>query len=390
MKGFKIVVGCMAYILLSCTGTKTDLSENKVCNINVDVKDYCNEIGETGAIYFENCRYVQLETDTNSMIGEVTKLILTKDRIYILDMFKAKSVFIFDSNGAYINKIFRFGQGAEEYLQLTDIFYNEKEETINLSDIRGKIMSFDKDGHMVKKQIKFPLRIFNMEQDKNGNYILNSKNTSSPSFPESINVFSPAQEKIYSAFPIQPEWESKVVKSNSDFSYFAGDIFYTPQLTTDVYKLGLDSVSQVYHYNFGEHTFPDEYKTPEYFLPSNKKDLMNYVKQLDNFCETKKYLFALFVLKGQKYMNIYDKIKESSKTHHLSGNPIDFGGFGEIISFTENSIVTIQDPNYYLGRFDDKELLAERGPEIQKLKDKFTRPLKEDDNPILCIYKIKD
>lgn len=390
MKGLRIVVGCMTYILLSCTGTKTDLSPNEVRTINVDVEDYCNRMGETGSTYFESCRYVQLETDTNSMIGEVTKLILTKDRIYILDIFKANSVFIFDKNGAYINKIFRFGQGAEEYLQLTDIFYNEREETINLSDIRGKIMSFDKDGHTIKKQLKFPLRIFNVEQDKNGNYILNSKNTSSPSFPDAINVFSPAQERIYSAFPIQPEWESNIIKSKGDISCFAGDIFYTHQLTTDVYKLGPDSVSHVYHYNFGEHTLPDEFKTKEYFFPPYKKDLSNYVKQLDSFGETKRYLFASFYLRGQAYINIYDKIKRSSTTHHVSGNPIDFGSFGDIIGFTENSIVTIENPTYYLYVFDNEELLAEYGTEIQKLKDKFTRPLKEDDNPILCIYKIKD
>lgn len=53
---------------------------------------------------FQNIKFIPLETNKESIFGQITKLEVLKDRLVILD-YDTWSVLIFDKNGKYINKI---------------------------------------------------------------------------------------------------------------------------------------------------------------------------------------------------------------------------------------------------------------------------------------------
>lgn len=76
--------------------------------------------------FFDNYRIVPLETTQTNLIGDVSKIQINDNKIYILDKRQA-AIFIFDIHGKYINKIHRQGRAPEEYLNITDfnIYQND-------------------------------------------------------------------------------------------------------------------------------------------------------------------------------------------------------------------------------------------------------------------------
>lgn len=103
--------------------------------------------------FIENVSYIQLETEENSLIGIITNIYVSTDRIYVLDAIKTKSLFIFDISGKFINRICRLGNGPGEYRYLMDFVVNEEQDEIILLAAGNKIIITNLQGKFVREQI---------------------------------------------------------------------------------------------------------------------------------------------------------------------------------------------------------------------------------------------
>ena len=132
------------------------------CNTNsvrivVDPDEIHQNMDKQFASIFDSCRYVQLETRMESLLGNISKVIPHNNRLYILDKSITKSVFVFDIQGSWINTISRMGKGPGEYLEVTDIYIDPIDESLNLvCPANRKIMKFDQDGNNLIKEILIP------------------------------------------------------------------------------------------------------------------------------------------------------------------------------------------------------------------------------------------
>ena len=63
---------------------------------------------------------VRLDSE-EALFGDIDRIVRYKDRIYLMDANKTRTVYIYDLSGKYINKISTYGQGPDEYLQLADL-----------------------------------------------------------------------------------------------------------------------------------------------------------------------------------------------------------------------------------------------------------------------------
>ncbi len=77
----------------------------------------------------EDYQIIKLETIADGLIGQIHKLIITQDKIFILDLLSARSVFCFDRNGNFIRIIGSQGRGPGEWLQPQDIAFHEDTQT---------------------------------------------------------------------------------------------------------------------------------------------------------------------------------------------------------------------------------------------------------------------
>lgn len=81
--------------------------------------------------------YVVLKTPFDSPIGEVSKVILADNKIFVLD--KAQDcIFIFDKSGNHLNLIQNKGRGPTEYISLDDISWDKNTNVLSAIDRGGK------------------------------------------------------------------------------------------------------------------------------------------------------------------------------------------------------------------------------------------------------------
>ncbi len=147
MKLIQIIV-----LLMICCCCSENNSVKKEDIIRLTDKDFLDKGLELSQIIKIN-GIINLETNNQSIIGKVDKVIYSNSHFYILDKRSAKSVFIFDEDGKYINKIQGGGKGPEEILSPSDITFDEESKELLVLDQRQKKVCFYTNQGVFKRYI---------------------------------------------------------------------------------------------------------------------------------------------------------------------------------------------------------------------------------------------
>jgi hypothetical protein len=102
------------------------------------------------------------ETTDSSIIGVVSKVIQTDDRVYVLDNQKSNALFVFDRSGKFLHTVGDVGNGPGEFVEPTDFEIDEAE-----AEAEGKVYIYDQYRSVVNRydmggcylgNIKLPFR----------------------------------------------------------------------------------------------------------------------------------------------------------------------------------------------------------------------------------------
>lgn len=390
------------FVIALCSFLSCDLNrDNSIIDMDSGIKIKIEKLDDLKTIsaskdkYFKSFRRIQLESDTNMLIGNIDQLVLTNNRIYIMDSRITHSLFVFSKDGSFVNKISAFGQGPEEYVDMRDMFYDSYENTINLiswvTGNRYKIMSFDKDGSKLVKQMPIDLRFNEAERTNDGLYVFHSKNSSNlPNIKTNISVYSKTLQRLYDGLPISLEWLDRGWSARSDlYKDKNGNVYCTSEYTTDVYQIMPDSLQLCYQYDFGKYTYPDEFKTPERVSEMARNfQINNYVTGLRDFYEGENFVISCILFKGSYRMIAYDKVTNEVNVYDLLDNPFASDSFGSFVCFSGGCAVASLSAESFVELFENPSIFRKKA--IDDLKRQFERPIKSDDNPILYIYEFAD
>jgi len=125
----------------------------------------------------EDFQFIKLETVSDGLIGNIHKVIIVNDRIFILDRLMAKSVLCFDINGKFIRKIGNHGRGPGEWLNPVDIAYLDDSQNfvIYCHSIR-KLIFYDLNGNYIKEiNLGLSLKSFFLASTSHISVILSSR-----------------------------------------------------------------------------------------------------------------------------------------------------------------------------------------------------------------------
>ena len=390
----KILIYLIILLVVGCS-TKMDDSSYHEFFVNFDrMKD--SEDSEFFIDRLASCHLVQLETNENCLIGQIRKVIVRSDRIFILDEDIAMSVFIFDEHGNWINTISRFGRGPEEYLEVTDIYYDdENQQLCLLCRSNRKIMMFDRDGQY-NRQEELPGIFKHIEKTENG-YVVNAKNTrTSLQLRSNIVLLSPDFSVQNMFFPISDLWQSINLKSSTDFSTYKDKLYYFPVLDYNVYRITKDSISTAFSYDFGKHNLPEDWKFPDYFIPPLRINIMErqtYISGISFFKETDKYFICAVLFDGSTKLVFSSKEDKSTYPVTLHRNPFAHSvSFGSFSTITDDFIITyVQAESILSVMNDEKGWFADDVEGKKFLNREITRKISDriEENPILCFYKLK-
>lgn len=277
---FQAIASCL---ILCAACSNIDSSRGR---INIDVETFSPVTD-----FFDEVRYVILETNDSSIIGERVKFRLASDYNRIVAFSDQTGFTVFDGNGKWINTFDHQGEGPEEYIGITD-FYLFKEELYAVSCYQSKILVYSIDTGECN-------RVINMADNYsdatwlNDNYIALCSAYNNTSL-YNLAILNASEGKIEKLFLPYKFFDSS---TDSNYNAFVGrdveGVYVTLPYNTDLYYLTSDTcvVAETYCFNS-----PD--KLPEVKMEDvNKREMEELtrttrsVNWLGYFCNNTSVIF---------------------------------------------------------------------------------------------------
>jgi hypothetical protein len=388
---FTVLIACLFSKCTCSTNSEGTVNkEDEILTIKFNFDETPVNIHDIGLI--SDVEILNLDCE-EAIFGEINKIIRHKNRIYILDKRQTYSVIIYDTLGNFVNLIDKHGQGPNEYIQLSDIFINPDDETLNLvSRTDRKILKHDLNGNFISVE-KMPKMFTQLSKIKDGyvGYMANTATYDNNSY--NVWTLSNTLELKDGFFEIDPTWESSVLAHES-FSQYEDKTYYTTFLDFNVYSIKNEKCSVAYTFDFGKNTWPEEYKEYDKYK-SLRKDgdaLKLYINEIRHFQETQNHLIAEVIHNYQFRLCVYNK--QTGKTYiakeEFHRDKYVFS-FGKIIGVDEKAIYTLLNASdvkeFWVGKNQYVDFEAMYPEQIKRLREKFSN-IDDEGNPFLVIYSI--
>ncbi len=132
--------------LCSCTNNTQQTKKNiPTFHFNDISKPETIMLSEIGV---NDIEYIPLETNDSSIISNIRKVKVSKNKIIVYDF---KQLSMFNMDGSYITEIGKTGKGPEEYLMCNDFdFFIKEKSIVVLSKFEDKFYWYGYDGKFIK------------------------------------------------------------------------------------------------------------------------------------------------------------------------------------------------------------------------------------------------
>lgn len=327
--------------------------------------------------FVSKVRLIPLETTDSSLVAHVTKIITSKDKIFIYDRIQ-NQVFIFNREGQFFSKINQKGRGPEEYISISDLAINPFNGCLEILDPWGKLFAFDLNGKYLHsfrlpKDLHAYDEFIPLSRDSIAFYSLSESST--------LNIYSRTASKIiYSGFE-----SSKKLSINSplsSFYRFRDTVYFSRYLYDDIFAITPTAITPVYQWFFPGQKYDPDKVIPEYDRNSDDyftvQELLPYTHV--NNLETDLYRYTcLSIRSGKKYVNVlHNKKTGQNMVFHKTKEGVIFTPYILNDSIALGPIEPWRTKEEYLNDqvLDDKNM-------------QILNRLTEDTNPVLIEYVLK-
>ncbi len=230
------------FIILAGCASNDDINfpDETITTINIDSLSIDN--ADAGITKIE---YIPLETNSDCILGEVSKILFKDSLFFVFDLIKAKSLFIFNRDGSFYNKFDNKGRGPEECLMPMD-FCLDDSANVYIFDIgSSKIVKYSIDGKFIaeyKVNIRFD-EFYMVNPDefyfKNG-------------YEEGINKiclgsYDIRTNKVTTIIPVRSIFDDMSIIRFSTHYFFesGGGIKFCPRFSNEIFEISKNGFSRV-------------------------------------------------------------------------------------------------------------------------------------------------
>ena len=193
-----ILFALLIIIVSSCSGTKNDTQDIVKLKYNKNIE-----------FKYRNVKIVPLETNMNSLLGDIKRIEFIDSLILIQD--SSLNLFLFNGNGKFVSKIGGYGEGPSEYSSISSFYVDKKNKYITILDeIKSSLISYDIKGQYISSE-SIPLNNIKSANyatlDKDGNilinYLISFEKTKAYSFINKKNISN--KSVVFDYDPIETE-----------------------------------------------------------------------------------------------------------------------------------------------------------------------------------------
>jgi hypothetical protein len=340
---------------------------------------------------FNKFELIPLEINDLSLVGAIDKLIVEKDKIYILDKEISKSVLCFSTSGKFLFKINSIGEGEGKFSKPFDLVLFDK--SLHILDIfQRKIIVFDLGGNF-KHEYPIPfeeqvVNFFPLNREFTA-YHMDGRSSGSDK-TNFIRIFG-HKDSTTTIQGVSDIGSTDAYQIPIEFSKHKGQVSFLHAWTDTIYKISEEKIEPAYLLNFGANRLDEKVKKLP--LMDMRKFIMEnpYVFNAANLVENDKYLSFQWVRseegfansEEQKYVSYYNK-----STGRLVHFPLSENWLGK---------VNLQGPLYgtedwffgYLNYEDWDKLSKENREALLKENGEIIFGEADSGNPILVKYKLE-
>lgn len=305
--------------------------------------------------------YIPLETNKNCLIGEIHKVLIHDEFIFVLDSRYVNSLYIFHKDGKFIRRIGKEGYGPGEYLRISDFDIDPIKNNIIVYDLHNqKLLFFDFNGVHLREEslVKYCGMTFVHLSD---NYFAFYLHRRMENINSQLLIYHNQKVNEMKQFSIREVSESQLMPDY--FSRNDTNIYFIPLHYDEIYKISnKGKITKVYDFNLeslmGNDSLNKENKIKYNQLGNFKSLSVNNLKQF--YCCTSYNERVIFIF------------------GNLSNSTFLYGThFSKFNKTPEEIIGTYKD--YFIAIFY---------PYVSNLKYKFP-DAKQDDNPGILLFKMK-
>jgi len=241
---YRIISFFCLFLLLSCASGKDAI-----------VVQYNDSSGEDllSSPCFIDIEIIALQGEEAPVLGPFVNMVVKNDTYYIADPIQSGKVYLFDSDGRYLNSVGEMGRGSKEYLIHSDMIIEDNGHVSVYSSYQGTLFSYTMQGHFVGAN-EFGFKSANYGNAKDLNYHYFGEGSG---MPRQLYISDKQHYVIDSCF------SSSDVPHMSTFSPvftpFEDGLNLCPAYGSDIYRLKEGKVTLSYTFDFGEYTIPSEY-----------------------------------------------------------------------------------------------------------------------------------
>jgi hypothetical protein len=370
----------------SCKKVENSLDSINLEHIKVNVLEQYPE--GTFEDFFSSSKLISLETTKHSIFSKIDRIILYKDKIFILDR-KINVVLIFSDSGKFLNKIQHLGKGPMEYISLHDFTIDEnKKQIILYADRPSKLMFFNLDGQYIREE-KTKDSFYNLGY-KNNNLITLRKEEKGKMFLEydlgkqltSSFIYLNEKDKFFLRLGIE---SPNIIRSNKN-------IAISLPYSETIYEYDGNKVKPKYFIDFGKNKMPDNIfnKFDDNYQGIHKYMTKNqYGFGISNFRESKDYVTFNFY--GNMIV-IYSKVSKQSKAFSFFTNEKDQLPFYNYFAHDgdDNKIISIYSANQFKRQMSIYRKEINPWKKIPEYIKEIDRKSFSNNNPLLLVYTLKE
>lgn len=200
--------------------------------------------------YFSLDRIINLESTDNSLLNNhLDKVVLYREKLYVLDSHIGKGLYVFDMDGKFINRIVEEKDGPLQMTMIKDFVIDPVNEEIQLLDmVVQKIFRFSLDGRYIS-DFKTPVDTYRFELIGDKHVFHPVKNSDSED-GFYLHLTSSADSSVRGFFPYLGNRNGQFTMSNR-ISVFKDRINLWEPFNDTIYQLHSSGESFKYFVDFG-------------------------------------------------------------------------------------------------------------------------------------------
>lgn len=386
-------------ISISTEIPEIDTKTNKVASIDIGGKDKYIHIDSL----VESCRFIPLETNEKSLVGDVTNIQFDGDRIFVYDSDNSRLI-EFNDKGKFICRIGSEGRGPGEYIEMGNYALDKENKQVFIYDNAGrKLECYDYNGrHMKSLPVFYSFSAFAFNDDNI--FALTRwwgfENKTIPNFDKHQLIIADRKfvpEYTFGSNDPNPYSDNFTLGDSQRMMACDGGVYYTDILAPDtIWLIGSDKAEAVATFTCGKRGKAFSVDETRGLTYDGYYDLLKKknICDIDKYAISKDFIYA-HISTEQGIKDVIYCRHTGHFTNYTTNGSKDVKALfynlwrGNELDYTDGKLFYRVLQPYKLAsyrNFFTPEDLAK----IPENERRMFKSFKEEDNPILMVFKFKE